>query len=92
MVYLSDSKREILERRKTVILHYMQYEADIRAKKITPSGAMCKVAAEVNMSADGVRYILTKEGVYINKDVFLYLDHLSWTKDIKERMNLINHL
>ena len=34
MVYLSDSKREILERRKTVILHYMQYEADIRAKKL----------------------------------------------------------
>ncbi len=37
-----------------------------------------------NLSVDGVRYILSTEGVYLNKDNFCKTTHLAWVERFKE--------
>lgn len=81
---LSFYRQDIEKKHKNVIIHYLQYENDILEKRMSPRKAMAYVASECNLSVDGVRYILSTEGVYLNKDNFCCTSHLPWVEKFKE--------
>lgn len=81
---LSFHRQDIEKKHRNVIIHYLQYENDILEKRISPRKVMAYVASECNLSVDGVRYILSTEGVYLNKDNFCKTSHLPWVERFKE--------
>ena len=60
---MTDKERERNERNKTIIKEFNKLNPEVMAKGYKPYRTLKVIAKKYNMTAAGVRFVLTKEGV-----------------------------